>query len=55
MASDKLTYPKLMGLEKSNEFTEELNRDAKQQLKDFDREKAAPLVHLANYIAYRQK
>lgn len=51
----KDAYPKLMGLEKSKEFAEELNRDAKQQLEDFDREKAAPLVHLANYIAYRQK
>lgn len=55
LASDKTTYPKLMGLEKSKEFAEELNRDAKQQLEDFDREKAAPLLHLANYIAYRQK
>ncbi|KAJ0982182.1 hypothetical protein J5N97_010437 [Dioscorea zingiberensis] len=55
LVSDKTTYPKLIGLEKSREFAEELNHEAKQQLEEFDREKAAPLVHLANYIAYRQK
>lgn len=55
LVSDKTTYPKLIGLEKSREFAEELNHEAKQQLEEFDSEKAAPLVHLANYIAYRQK
>ncbi|XP_048551157.1 geranylgeranyl pyrophosphate synthase, chloroplastic-like [Triticum urartu] len=54
-ASDKTTYPKLLGLEKSREFAENLLRDAKEQLADFDQDKAAPLLSLANYIAYRQK
>ncbi|XP_068656180.1 geranylgeranyl pyrophosphate synthase, chloroplastic-like [Aristolochia californica] len=51
---DKITYPKLIGLEKSREFAEKLNREAKEQLLDFDPEKAIPLISLANYIAYRQ-
>lgn len=55
LVSDKTTYPKLLGLEKSREFAEELLKDAKEQLAEFEEEKAAPLVHLANYIAYRQK
>jgi geranylgeranyl diphosphate synthase, type II len=55
LASDKTTYPKLIGLDKSREFAEELLGRAKEQLKGFDPESAAPLVHLANYIAYRQK
>ena len=54
LASDKTTYPKLLGLVKSREFAEKLLSDAKEQLADFDKEKAAPLLYLANYIAYRQ-
>ncbi|KAF0908405.1 hypothetical protein E2562_025076 [Oryza meyeriana var. granulata] len=54
LASDKTTYPKLLGLEKSREFAEKLLSDAREQLSGFDQEKAAPLLHLANYIAYRQ-
>nr|UQV25519.1 geranylgeranyl pyrophosphate synthase [Heracleum moellendorffii] len=50
---DKSTYPKLLGLEKSREFAEKLNEEAKDQLAGFDEGKAAPLVALANYIAYR--
>jgi geranylgeranyl diphosphate synthase, type II len=41
LASDKTTYPKLLGLDKSREFGEELLCDASQQLA-----KAAPLLHL---------
>ncbi|KAF6166587.1 hypothetical protein GIB67_005449 [Kingdonia uniflora] len=52
--TDKTTYPKLMGIEKSREFAERLNREAKDSLSGFDPHKAAPLVSLANYIAYRQ-
>ncbi|KAF3338369.1 putative geranylgeranyl pyrophosphate synthase 1 [Carex littledalei] len=55
LASDKTTYPKLIGLDKSREFVEELLGQAKEQLNGFDPESAAPLVNLANYIAYRQK
>ncbi|PHT51169.1 Geranylgeranyl pyrophosphate synthase, chloroplastic [Capsicum baccatum] len=50
---DKTTYPKLLGLEKAKEFAAELNREAKQQLEGFDSRKAAPLIALADYIAYR--
>ncbi|XP_060191984.1 geranylgeranyl pyrophosphate synthase, chloroplastic-like [Lycium barbarum] len=54
LVADKVTYPKLIGIEKSREFAEELNKDAKAQLTGFDQEKAAPLIALANYIAYRE-
>ena len=54
LVSDKATYPKLMGLEKAKEFAGELVAVAVQELSDFDVAKAAPLLHLANYIAYRQ-
>nr|2J1O_A Chain A, Geranylgeranyl Pyrophosphate Synthetase [Sinapis alba] len=52
--ADKLTYPKLMGLEKSREFAEKLNTEARDQLLGFDSDKVAPLLALANYIANRQ-
>ncbi|KAI0525042.1 hypothetical protein KFK09_004432 [Dendrobium nobile] len=55
LASNKTTYPKLLGLDKSREFADELLQDAKSQIEGFDPLKSAPLLHLANYIAYRQK
>ncbi|KAG0450187.1 hypothetical protein HPP92_027029 [Vanilla planifolia] len=55
LASDKTTYPKLLGLARSREFAEELLRDANLQLEGFNSLTAAPLFHLSNYIAYRQK
>ncbi|KAH7520076.1 geranylgeranyl pyrophosphate synthase, chloroplastic [Ziziphus jujuba] len=54
LVADKVTYPKLLGIEKSREFAQKLNRDAQDQLSGFDPDKAAPLIALANYIAYRQ-
>ncbi|KAI3665513.1 hypothetical protein L6452_44140 [Arctium lappa] len=51
---DKTTYPKLLGIEKSREFAEKLNKEAQEQLSEFDHRKAAPLIALADYIAYRQ-
>ncbi|KAJ6413094.1 hypothetical protein OIU84_005997 [Salix udensis] len=54
LVADKVTYPKLMGIEKSREFAEKLLNDAKELLAGFDQQKAAPLIALANYIAYRQ-
>nr|AGT02260.1 geranylgeranyl pyrophosphate synthase [Ipomoea batatas] len=54
LVADKMTYPKLLGLEKAREFAEELNAEAKEQLVEFDQQKAAPLIALADYIAYRQ-
>lgn len=53
LVADKTTYPKLIGIEKSREFADKLNKEAQEQLADFDQEKAAPLIALANYIAYR--
>lgn len=55
LMSDKATYPKLMGLEKANEFTIELLKRAKGELSYFDPVKAAPLLGLADFIAFRQK
>ncbi|XP_076955540.1 geranylgeranyl pyrophosphate synthase, chloroplastic-like [Bidens hawaiensis] len=55
LLSDKATYPKLLGIEKSTEFAEKLIKEAQQQLLGFDHQKAAPLISLANYIAYRKK
>nr|ASQ40928.1 geranylgeranyl pyrophosphate synthase [Pelargonium graveolens] len=54
LVADKVTYPKLMGIEKSREFAQKLNKQAQDQLSGFDQGKAAPLIALANYIAYRQ-
>uniref|UniRef100_A0A5B6ZV75 Putative geranyl diphosphate synthase large subunit n=1 Tax=Davidia involucrata TaxID=16924 RepID=A0A5B6ZV75_DAVIN len=54
LVADKVTYPKLIGIDKSREFAEKLNNEAKDQLAGFDQAKAAPLIALANYIAYRQ-
>ena len=54
LLTDKATFPKLLGLEKSKEFAEELIQKAKVQLSVFDQQKAAPLLGLADYIAYRQ-
>lgn len=53
LVADKVTYPKLIGIEKSRELAEQLNQEAKDQLSEFDPVKAAPLIALANYIAYR--
>ncbi|KAK4416524.1 Geranylgeranyl pyrophosphate synthase, chloroplastic [Sesamum alatum] len=54
LVTDKTTYPKLLGIEKSREFAKELNREAQEQLAGFDPARAAPLIALANYIAYRE-
>ncbi|RRT33194.1 hypothetical protein B296_00048124, partial [Ensete ventricosum] len=54
VASGKTTYPKLLGLERSKEFAERLLKDSKEQLAGFDPTKTAPLLHLADNIAYRQ-
>ncbi|KAI3930885.1 hypothetical protein MKX01_006937 [Papaver californicum] len=51
---DKATYPKLIGIERSREFADKLNKDAKDQLSEFDSEKVAPLICLADYIVNRQ-
>ncbi|KAK7307560.1 hypothetical protein VNO77_40745 [Canavalia gladiata] len=54
LVADKVTYPKLLGIHKSKEFADNLIKDAKEQLAAFNPAKAAPLLALTNYIAYRQ-
>jgi len=54
LVSDKATYPKLMGLEKAKEFTVELLKRGKEELCCFDPTKVAPLLGLADYIAFRE-
>jgi len=51
-ATDKTTYPKLLGLERSKEVARELVDEAKDALSEFG-EKAAPLLGLAEYIIAR--
>nr|GEZ78280.1 geranylgeranyl pyrophosphate synthase 7, chloroplastic-like [Tanacetum cinerariifolium] len=54
LVSDKTTYPKLMGIERAKQFAGELLAKAVDELAYFDAGRAAPLYHLAHYIAYRQ-
>jgi len=54
LQSDKTTYPKLFGLERSQEIAAELICEAKLQLAGFDPSRAAPLLGLADYIGYRK-
>lgn len=54
LSSDKATYPKLMGVENARKFADELVEKAIHKLSYFDAARAAPLYHLANYIANRQ-
>lgn len=53
LAAGKTTYPKLLGMEKSREMAEKLKREAQAQLLGFDSIKAAPLIALVDFIAYR--
>ncbi|CAN0913714.1 Geranylgeranyl pyrophosphate synthase, chloroplastic, partial [Linum grandiflorum] len=54
LATDKATYPKLLGLDGARKFAGKLVDDATKELAGFDPVKAAPLYHFANYIATRQ-
>ncbi|XP_019092508.1 PREDICTED: geranylgeranyl pyrophosphate synthase 10, mitochondrial-like isoform X2 [Camelina sativa] len=54
LIAGKLTYPRLMGMEKSREYAERLNREAREHLQGFDLDKVAPLLSLADYILNRQ-
>ncbi|CAD7703201.1 unnamed protein product [Ostreobium quekettii] len=53
LASDKTTYPKLLGLEKSREVAQHLIDEAVAQLASFNSTRVAPLVGLAHYIGSR--
>lgn len=48
---DKLTYPKVLGMDKSKEIAQKLVEDSKEILAGFDTPKAAPLCAVTNYIA----
>lgn len=52
--ADKATYPKLLGVDKAREYAADLLAMAEAELDGFDAERAAPLRHLARFIAYRQ-
>ncbi|CAN1160841.1 Geranylgeranyl pyrophosphate synthase, chloroplastic [Linum perenne] len=54
LATDKATYPKLLGLDGARRFAGELVEKANKELAGFDPVKAAPLYYFANYIATRQ-
>ncbi|KAK1575808.1 hypothetical protein Q3G72_008478 [Acer saccharum] len=54
LVSDKATYPQLIGIENAKKFSGELPSQAIQELAYFEVEKAAPLNHLAAYIASRK-
>jgi geranylgeranyl diphosphate synthase type II len=52
-ATDKTTYPKLLGLDRSKEVAKELVDEAKAAIAEFG-DKAAPLNGLADYIIQRK-
>ncbi|XVE78657.1 hypothetical protein DITRI_Ditri13aG0164100 [Diplodiscus trichospermus] len=54
LVTSKATYPKLMGIEKAKKFASELMIQAFGELACFDAARAAPLYHLAYYIANRE-
>ena len=53
-AVGKATYPSLVGLEESRKIADDLIKEAKELLSEYDREKAAPLIGLADYIGNRK-
>jgi geranylgeranyl diphosphate synthase type II len=54
LATDKATYPKLMGVDGARAYAAELVASAEAELDRFDRARTEPLRHLARFIAYRQ-
>jgi len=55
LLANKLTYPKMIGIDKSKEYAQKLNKEAKEQLAGFDPEKSAPLLAMADFVLHRQK
>lgn len=53
-AVGKATYPSLVGLEESRKIADDLIKEAKELLSEYDQEKAAPLIGLADYIGNRK-
>ncbi|KAJ0989234.1 hypothetical protein J5N97_007590 [Dioscorea zingiberensis] len=54
LVSRKATYPKLMGLDGAKEFAKTLMAEAEDELSGFPAQRAAPLYHLARYVARRE-
>ncbi|VVB04772.1 unnamed protein product [Arabis nemorensis] len=54
LVAGKLTYPRVIGVEKSREYAERLNKEAREHLHGFDSDKVAPLLFLADYVVKRQ-
>ncbi|XP_051139655.1 geranylgeranyl pyrophosphate synthase, chloroplastic-like [Andrographis paniculata] len=54
LATNKTTYPKLLGLENAREFAKKLFEEAMEKLVEFDSNKVAPLAALAEYVAFRK-
>lgn len=50
---DKVTYPKLMGVNGAKKYAKELVAEANQELAYFDSTRAAPLYHLADFVVSR--
>ncbi|XP_048430392.1 geranylgeranyl pyrophosphate synthase 7, chloroplastic-like [Pyrus x bretschneideri] len=55
LASDKATYPKLMGIEGAKDFAAKLETQALDELAHFDAARAAPLYCFTNFVAKRQR
>ena len=53
LVADKTTYPKLLGLDESRAFAQQLVDEAKEALAEFG-DRAAPLNGLADYIIARK-
>jgi len=51
LVAGKLTYPKVLGVDKSKEIARKLVEDSKEILVGFDTSKVAPLFAVTNYIA----
>ncbi|KAK3121519.1 hypothetical protein QOZ80_8BG0655160 [Eleusine coracana subsp. coracana] len=54
LEADKATYPKLLGVDGARAYAAELVAGAVAELDRFDADRAAPLRHLARFIANRQ-
>lgn len=54
VAVGKATYPSLVGLEESRKIADDLIKEAKALLSEYDQQKAAPLIGLADYIGNRK-
>ncbi|CAN8258701.1 unnamed protein product [Cochlearia groenlandica] len=54
LVAGKLTYPNVIGVEKSKDYAKKLNKEAQEHLYGFDSNRVAPLLFFADYIVNRQ-